>query len=176
VYGRTREQVHTQLVELQDRSARGIPRPDHLWKVGGVPGLLARNIARPAARPTTFAKYETMTRLYLRPGLGRYRLDRLTVTVVQSWLNSRLAAGDSIAKVHVMRTVLGSALTRAMREELVSATSPAWPRCRPTAQLRSSRGRSARHVPSCKQRAVTGCTRRLSCYSSTACAEVRSSD
>jgi integrase len=39
---------------------------------------------------------------------------------VQSWLNGRLAAGDSIAKVHVMRTVLGSALTRAMREELVS--------------------------------------------------------
>jgi len=54
------------------------------------------------------------------PGLGRYRLDRLSVAVEQAWLNSRLAAGDSIAKVHVMRTVLGAALTRAMREELVS--------------------------------------------------------
>ena len=53
-------------------------------------------------------------------GLGRYRLDRLLVAVVQSWLNSRLAAGDSIAKVHIMRTVLGAALTQAMREELVS--------------------------------------------------------
>jgi integrase len=39
---------------------------------------------------------------------------------VQSWLNSRLAAGDSIAKVHVMRRVLTAALTRAMREELLS--------------------------------------------------------
>ena len=41
------------------------------------------------------------------------------MATVQSWLNSRLAAGDSIAKVHVMRTVLAAALTRAMREELV---------------------------------------------------------
>lgn len=120
VYGRTREQVHTRLVELQDRSARGIPRADHVWKVGEYLDYWLENIARQAARPSTYAKYETITRLYLRPGLGRYRLDRLSVAVVQSWLNSRLAAGDSIAKVHVMRTVLGSALTRAMREELVS--------------------------------------------------------
>ncbi len=91
-----------------------------MWKLGEYLDYWLENIARPAARPTTYAKYETITRLYLRPGLGRYRLDRLSVAVVQSWLNSRLAAGDSIAKVHVMRTVLGAALTRAMREELVS--------------------------------------------------------
>lgn len=120
VYGRTREQVHIRLVELQDRSARGIPRADHVWKVGEYLDYWLENIARQAARPSTYAKYETITRLYLRPGLGRYRLDRLSVAVVQSWLNSRLAAGDSIAKVHVVRTVLGSALTRAMREELIS--------------------------------------------------------
>ena len=120
VYGRTREQVHSRLVELQGRSARGIPRADRVWKVGEFLDYWLENIARPAARPTTYAKYETITRLYLRPGLGRYRLDRMSVAVVQSWLNSRLAAVDSIAKVHVMRTVLGAALTRAMREELVS--------------------------------------------------------
>jgi len=85
-------------------------------------------------------------------GLGRYRLDRLLVAVVQSWLNSRLAAGDSIAKVHIMRTVLGAALTQAMREELVS-----------------------RNVASCEQRAVMGCTRRSSCCSPTASAAARSS-
>jgi hypothetical protein len=59
-------------------------------------------------------------RPYLRPGLGRHRLDRLSVATVQSWLNGRLAAGGSIAKVHVMRRVLAAALTRAMREELIS--------------------------------------------------------
>ena len=120
VYGRTREQVHSRLVEIQDRSARGIPCADHAWKVEEYLDYWLENVASSAVRPTTFAKYETITRLYLRPGLGRYRLDRLSLAVVQSWLNSRLAAGDSIAKVHVMRTVLGAALTRAMREELVS--------------------------------------------------------
>jgi len=39
---------------------------------------------------------------------------------VQAFFNSRLSAGDSIAKVRVMRVVLSAALTRAMREELVS--------------------------------------------------------
>lgn len=84
-------------------------------------------------RPTTYAKYEVIVRLYLRPGLGRQRLDRLSVAAVQSFLNSRLRTGDSVAKVHVMRMVLGAALTRAMREELVSrnvarlATLPAAP-------------------------------------------------
>ena len=120
VYGRTREQVHARLVELQDRSARGIPRTDHVWKVGEYLDYWLENIVRPGARPTTYAKYETITRLYLRPGLGRHRLDRLSVAVVQAWLNSRLEAGDWVATVHVMRAVLGAALTRAMREELVS--------------------------------------------------------
>ena len=76
-------------------------------------------VARPAVRPTTYAKHETMVRLYLRPGLGRHRLDRLSVSIVQVYLNGRIAAGDSPAKVHAIRMVLGAALTRAMREELI---------------------------------------------------------
>ena len=72
-----------------------------------------------AVRPTTYPKYEVMVRLYLRPGLGRYRLDRLSVATVQAFLNGRLQDGDSTAKVHAIRTVLGAALTRAMREELI---------------------------------------------------------
>jgi Phage integrase, N-terminal SAM-like domain len=93
VYGQTREQVHARLVELQGRSAHGIPRADRPWKVGEYLDHWLENIARSAARPTTYAKYETITRLYLKPGLGRYRLDRLSVAVVQSWLNGRLAVG-----------------------------------------------------------------------------------
>jgi hypothetical protein len=34
VYGRTRDEVHARLVQLQDRSARGVPLPDHAWTVG----------------------------------------------------------------------------------------------------------------------------------------------
>jgi integrase len=120
VYGHTRDDVHTKLVRLQAESDRGIPRPDRASKVGEYLDYWLASVAKPAIRPTTYAKYETMVRLYLRPGLGRHRLDRLSVPTAQAFFNSRLSAGDSVAKVHVMRVVLSAALTRAMREELVS--------------------------------------------------------
>jgi hypothetical protein len=78
------------------------------------------NVAKPMIRPTTYAKYEVMVRLYLRPGLGCHRLDRLSVSAAQAYFNGRIEAGDSPAKVQTMRLVLGAALTRAMREEIVS--------------------------------------------------------
>lgn len=119
VYGRTRDEVHVRLVQLQDGSARGIPRPVRGWKVGEYLDYWLVEVARPMLRRTTYAEYETMVRLYLRPGLGRYRLDRLTVATVQAYLNGCLQAGHSSAKVHAIRKVLSAALTRAMREELV---------------------------------------------------------
>src|SRR5215475_9752242 len=119
VYGRTREDVHARLVQLQDRSGRGIPRPSAAWKVGEYLDYWLTQVAKPMVRPTTYAKYEVMVRLYLKPGLGRHRLDRLSVALVQSYFNERLRSGDSPAKVHVIRMVLGAALTRAMREELI---------------------------------------------------------
>jgi integrase len=119
IYGRTRDEAHAKLVRLQESSARGIPLPDHPWKVGEYLDYWLADVAKPAVRPTTYAKYEFIVRLYLRPGLGRHRLDRLSVQLVQSFFNARLVAGDSVALVHIMRMVLGAALARAMREELL---------------------------------------------------------
>ncbi len=119
VYGRTRDEAHVKLVRLQESSDRGIPLPDHPWKVGEYLDYWLANVARPAVRPTTYAKYELIVRLYLRPGLGPHRLYRLSVQVVQSFFNARLVAGDSVALVHITRTVLSTALACAMREELL---------------------------------------------------------
>src|ERR1019366_5721363 len=136
IYGRTRDDVHAQLVQLQDKSARGIPQPTSAWKVGEYLDYWLAEVAKPMVRPTTYAKYEVMVRLYLRPGLGRHRLDRLSVATVQAYLNGRLHGGDSPAKVHEIRMVLGAALTRAMREELIQrnvarlATLPSAPTAR----------------------------------------------
>jgi hypothetical protein len=46
-----------------------------------------REVIRPNRAPLTYATYETLCRLYLLPGLGSKRLDRLTVRSVQSCLN-----------------------------------------------------------------------------------------
>jgi len=53
---------------------------------------------------------------------------------VQAFLNGQLAAGQSIRSAQIMKTVLSSALTRAMREELIMrnvahlAGLPTWER------------------------------------------------
>jgi hypothetical protein len=91
-----------------------------------------------------------------------------------SWLNSRLAAGDSIAKVHVMRTVLDLRSPAPRARNWSPAMSPGSPRCLPIARPGSSRGHRVRRAPSCKPRAATGCTRRLCCCSSTAFGAERS--
>ena len=85
-------------------------------------------------RPATYALYETTIRLYLKPALGKYPLARLSAAKVQAYLTGQLTAGHSVRSVQVMKIVLSSALTRAMREELVMrnvarlAELPAWER------------------------------------------------
>lgn len=120
VYGRTREDVHKKLVDAQGKSDKGIPVPDKPWKLGEYLDYWLENVVRPAKRWNTYKKYEQTVRLYLKPGLGGEKLERLRVAKVQSFLNQQIKAGHSVAKVHIMRMVLGAALTRATREELVS--------------------------------------------------------
>ena len=44
-------------------------------------------VVPPNYAPLTCATYETLTRLYVLPGLGSKRLDKLTLRDVRSWLN-----------------------------------------------------------------------------------------
>ncbi len=132
VYGRTWEQAHDRLVEEQSKTVRGMPVAAESWKLGPYLDHWLDNVIKPTRRAATYANYETYTRLYLKPGLGHHRLRRLSVANVQRFLNGKLAEGQSIRNVQLMRQVLSAALTRAAREELVSrnvarlAELPAW--------------------------------------------------
>ncbi|QVQ50492.1 site-specific integrase [Spiractinospora alimapuensis] len=119
-YARTRKAAYDRLTALQENSNRNIAVPNRPWKLGEYLDYWLEHVAKPSVRATTYAKYEQMVRLYLKPELGSQRLDRLRVATIQTCLNGRLKGGDSIAKVHAMRTTLSSALTRAMREELIT--------------------------------------------------------
>src|SRR4051794_18360545 len=100
---------------------------------------------QPDLAPKTVENYKLFTRLYIRPDLGGKRLDRLTVRDVQLWMNELkmrcqcchqgkdvrrkeprcCAVGACCHQVasewtrHQAWTVLQSALTAAVREELV---------------------------------------------------------
>ena len=53
IYGRTREETHNKLIQLQERSARGLPHPGRTWKVGEYLDYWLANVAQPAVRPPT---------------------------------------------------------------------------------------------------------------------------
>ncbi|MFI6522193.1 tyrosine recombinase XerC [Spirillospora sp. NPDC050679] len=44
-------------------------------------------VVKPNREPNTYSHYELMARLHIIPGVGKKRLDRLTVRDVQTWLN-----------------------------------------------------------------------------------------
>jgi integrase len=134
VYGRTRQQVHDRLASEKAKAHQGIPAPDRAWRLEEYLDYWLDEVLRRTRRPATYALYETVTRLYLKPGLGSSQLARLSVPMVQQFLNSQLTAGCSVPKVQAMKKVLSSALTRAMREELITrnvaqlVTLPTWTR------------------------------------------------
>jgi integrase len=134
VYGATRQQAAARLREAQERNNQGIPVPDRSWKLGEWFDYWLEHVVAPNRRPATYALYEITVRLYIRPALGTAPLARLSAARVQTFLNGQLAAGRSLRQVQVMRTVLSSALTRAMREELIMrnvarlAELPGWER------------------------------------------------
>jgi hypothetical protein len=119
IYGRTRADVHDKLLAAQTQVRQGIPIPDKTWRLGAYLDYWLANIVRPNRRPATTERSETIARLYLKPGLGNVPLSRLSVPMVQSFLNEQLALGRSLSIVSTTRKVLSAALRCAEREELV---------------------------------------------------------
>ena len=120
VYGKTREQARDKMNKALQDARAGKLVPDEVWKLGPYLDYWLENFVKRNRRPATYTLYEMNIRLYLKPGLGNHRLTALTVANVQQFFNQRLQEGDSVRKVQVMRTVLSAALTRAVREELIS--------------------------------------------------------
>jgi integrase len=122
--GRTRQDVHKKLVAAKSQADRGVALPDHQWRLGEYLDYWLEEIVKPNLRPKTYQQYESVSRLYLKPTLGGVLLAKLSVPRLQSFVNEQFAQvesqGQSRRKVHTMRAVLSAALSRAMREELVT--------------------------------------------------------
>ncbi|MEV6422624.1 site-specific integrase [Streptomyces sp. NPDC051662] len=120
VYGATRAEAHTKLTDAKAKSNRGIPAADKTWLLGDYLDYWLEEVIRPNRRPTTYESYEINVRLYIKPSLGNLPLSRLTVPVLQRFLNQHLAEGKSVRKVQMIRESLSPALSRAVREELLT--------------------------------------------------------
>ncbi|MFY1679994.1 tyrosine-type recombinase/integrase [Micromonospora sp. WMMD730] len=166
VYGPTREVVHDKWIKLH-RQAKVGPVATRVPTLGDYLTYWHREVVRPNLAPLTCATYETILRLYVIPGLGGKRLDRLQVRDVQTWINEVARAcqccaqgkdarraelkrrccalgrccGDvpSARTVKDVRGVLRSALNHAATEELVTRNAAALVKLPP---VRRRRGRA----------------------------------
>ena len=87
VYGKTRPDVHGKWLKLHGAARRG-PVPTSTPTLAGYMTYWLREVVVPPNyAPPAGATYETLTRLYVLPGLGSTRLDKLTLRDARSWLN-----------------------------------------------------------------------------------------
>ncbi len=119
VYGRTVQEVQEKLIAAKAQSMQGVPVADRSWTLAGYMDYWLENVARGNRRQSTRQNYVWVMERYLKPGLGSYRLEKLSVSLVQRWLDRVYAEGASCHRVRLLRTVLSTILTRAQREELV---------------------------------------------------------
>jgi integrase len=117
--GRTREEAYDKLIEVKGQSRQGIPVPDRSWKVGEFLDYWLETTILPRRRLTTYERHETIVRLHLKPGLGKYSLAQLSVANTQRYFDTKLAEGVSVATLDNMRKTLRAALTSAQRLEVV---------------------------------------------------------
>ncbi|MGI5352957.1 site-specific integrase [Streptomyces sp. CA-250714] len=147
VYGKTRTAVHEKWLKLHAESRKG-PVATASPTVAQFLTYWLREVVKPDLKPKTYETYELHTRLFLIPGLGSKRLDKLAVRDVRTWMNRAMeqcrccARGIDAARprkeqrccalgrcckrlpsrrtVNDARAVLRSALTHAMTEELIT--------------------------------------------------------
>lgn len=82
VYGNTWEQARDRLIEEQAKVGRGVPVAAESWKLAPYLDNWLESVIKATRRPATYALYEMIARLYLKPGLGNYRLRQLSVSHV----------------------------------------------------------------------------------------------
>jgi integrase len=148
VYGKTREEVSGKLTEIQEKTRQGIPAATSAMPLADYLTYWLAIIAPGRLKPATLNSYEGLTRLYIRPALGKKKLNRLSPADIRLFLAEFKGGclcclrGVDAARVKEERTccavsrcckrrpsartvqyvhaVLRSALQQAVREELVA--------------------------------------------------------
>ena len=146
-YAPTQEAAAKKLVEALSRSHQGIPAEASGWTVERFLLHWLESTVKPMRKPKTHQGYEVVVRVHLIPGLGKKRLNRLSVTDVRLFLrrlsntclcclhgnDGRRPEGERLCcavgrccelrpsprLVQQVHAVLRNALQAAMREELL---------------------------------------------------------
>jgi integrase len=117
-YASNREEAEAILVDLRNKNNNGLLTNTRQQKLGDYLDYWL-TITKSTLRPSTYSSYESIVRLYIKPGLGHKSLTRLSVSDVQLFIDGQLRLGKSSRTVQKLRLVLSAALQRAAHEEFV---------------------------------------------------------
>jgi integrase len=119
LYGRTRQEIATQLARALSDVGHGSFVAPHKLTVGEWLDVWLRDYKQPSIRPVTLDSYANMIRIHLKPALGQIPLQALRPDQVQRFYNDKREAGLSARTVRYLHTILHSALKQAMKNQLV---------------------------------------------------------
>ncbi|MET8875587.1 tyrosine-type recombinase/integrase [Nocardia sp. NPDC004604] len=87
VYGATWEEADAERTRLKELQRKGIPVDVTTMTVRQYLGRWLTTVAEPSIRGTTFVTWEALVRLYMIPGIGKYKLKALQARHIRDWLN-----------------------------------------------------------------------------------------
>jgi len=118
-YGRTRKEVQDLLTKALADLQDGLPVLNEKQTVSDYLSWWLHHIAKSTVRPSTWASYEELVRLHLRPAFENVLLTKLTPQHVRTFLNDKLTSGLSSRRVQYLHAVLRAALNAAIRDQLL---------------------------------------------------------
>ena len=119
VSGKTKEEARRNLRHARGEADRGLIFGAVNLKVGEYLDRWLSDSVSDTVKATTFERYEQITRLHLRPTLGKVKLKTLTPAHVRGLYREKLEAGLSARTVRYIHTTLHKALKQAVMDGLI---------------------------------------------------------
>jgi integrase len=119
VYGASKQEVQEKLRQLQTESLAGTLSDVGRLTVGEYLQRWLENTAKNKVRPTTYARYEQLVRLHVRPILGGVQLGKLRAVHVEACYAELERNGATAWTRKMAGTLLTSALRHAVRLKLI---------------------------------------------------------
>lgn len=119
VSGKTKTETQRALRQAMADADRGLVFDADNLTVGEYLDRWLSDSVSDTVKATTFERYEQITRLHLKPALGRVKLKGITPAHVRGLYREKLAAGSSSRTVRYVHTTLHKALKQAVMDGLI---------------------------------------------------------
>jgi integrase len=119
VSAKTKTEARQVLRQAMADADRGLIFDADNLKVGEYLDRWLSDSVSDTVKATTFERYEQITRLHLKPALGRVKLNALTPAHVRSLYREKLEAGSAARTVRYIHTTLHKALKQAVMDGLI---------------------------------------------------------